>query len=385
MCTCSSIGALLLLTQYFSIYKPCNYRSYSFLVLLAMARRITAAEILQGIMALDDDDSGDDSEAKSIGEQEPQVESQESSSEEEEEPQMNAPIIGRDGTQWQQVTRENVGRANAANVFTGRQGLTGYSNRIRTPIDAFRLLIDEGCIRYIVQCTNEYAHRTMPDFSITEEEVEKFIGLLYLRGAMNAKNFPLEQLWSTTMGCPAFNRTMSRNRMRLIKKYLRFDHINQRRANLEMDKFALVSTVLNRFVDNSQKSYRPAASMTVDEQLFPTKARCRFTQYMPNKPDKFGIKFWICAEVDSKYAYNVIPYIGADDNRQLPLGTHVVLKLMEPLFGMGYNLTFDNFFTNKDLAQRLLQHRTTSVGTVRANRRELPPPKKLDLHASEFF
>uniref|UniRef100_T1HRF4 Uncharacterized protein n=1 Tax=Rhodnius prolixus TaxID=13249 RepID=T1HRF4_RHOPR len=27
--------------------------------------------------------------------------------------------------------------------------------------------------------------------------------------------------------------------------------------------------------------------------LFPTKSRCRFTRYMPNKPDKFGIKSWL--------------------------------------------------------------------------------------------
>ena len=74
---------------------------------------------------------------------------------------------------------------------------------------------------------------------------------------MNAKNFPQEKLWAKDMGCPAFNRTLSRDRMRLIKKFLRFDHRGQRRGNLEVDKFALISTVLNRFVDNSQKSYRP--------------------------------------------------------------------------------------------------------------------------------
>lgn len=40
------------------------------------------------------------------------------------------------------------------------------------------------------------------------------------------------------------------------------------------------------------------AIQMVDEQLFPTKAH---GQYMANKPDKFGIKFWIAADVETKF------------------------------------------------------------------------------------
>ncbi|CAD1476173.1 unnamed protein product, partial [Heterotrigona itama] len=31
------------------------------------------------------------------------------------------------------------------------------------------------------------------------------------------------------------------------------------------------------------------ANITIDKRLFPSKARCRFIQYLPNKSDKFGI------------------------------------------------------------------------------------------------
>ena len=67
-----------------------------------MAQQITAEEVLEGILAMDSDDSGDESETESTGESEPQAESQQSSSEEEEaeEPQLNATMVGRDGTQW---------------------------------------------------------------------------------------------------------------------------------------------------------------------------------------------------------------------------------------------------------------------------------------------
>ena len=141
-------------------------------------------------------------------------------SEEEEEVQQNvAQAVGRDGTQWEVEDRPNVGRVGAGNVFTEREGLMRYSQSIRTPLDAFRLLIDEGAIRHIIKCTNE--HYTHPDFNLMEEELDKFIGLLFFRGIMNAKNFPLEKLLAKDMGCPAFNRTLSRDRMRL-KEVLAF-------------------------------------------------------------------------------------------------------------------------------------------------------------------
>ena len=143
-----------------------------------------------------------------------------------------------------------------------------------------------------------------------------------------------------------------------------------------------MSWVLTRFIENSQKCYVPQESLTIDEQLFPTKSRCRFLQYMGNKPDKFGIKFWILADLRTKYCLNMIPYLGKDDQRTENLGTH------ETLFWArrGYNVTTDNFFTSLNHATKLLGKETSIVGTVRLNRREIPPlTHLLALHDSLFF
>lgn len=142
-----------------------------------------------------------------------------------------------------------------------------------------------------MSCTNEAAQSSCEGWSCSESDIEKFIGLLYLRGVMHQRNFPLDLMWSKEMGSGAFTNTMSRDRFRSIKRYLRFDHKSTRRQRLSSDKFCMISFVLQRLVDNSQKSYVPESSVTVDEQLFPTKSRCKFTQYMAQKPDKFGIKF----------------------------------------------------------------------------------------------
>lgn len=68
------------------------------------------------------------------------------------------------------------------------------------------------------------------------------------------------------------------------------------------------------------------------------------------------------------------------------LGTHVVLNLMTPYLSKGYNVCCDNFFTNIVLAEKLANNGTSIVGTVRANRREIPIGKaNLNIHESEFF
>ena len=93
---------------------------------------------------------------------------------------------------------------------------------------------------------------------------------------------------------------------------MRFDDRATGQERLKVDKFALMSWVLKRFDKNSQTAFVPEESLTIDEQLFPTKARCRFTQYMGSKPDKFGIKFWILADLNTKYCLTMIPYLGKD-------------------------------------------------------------------------
>ena len=68
-------------------------------------------------------------------------------------------------------------------------------------------------------------------------------------------------------------------------------------------------------------------------------------QYTPKKPDKLGIKFWMVADVNTKYLLHSIPYLGKDDSRsaEVKLGEHVVLQLFELYRKTGRNVTTDNF------------------------------------------
>ena len=174
-------------------------------------------------------------------------------------------------------------------------------------------------------------------------------------------------------------------------KHLRFDDFFSRRQRRETDKFCLISEVWNCLIENCKKCNVPNCDLTIDEQLFLCKTRCPFIQYMANKPDQFGIKFWLLADAQSKYLCNGKPYLGRDPSRSrcsdLPGG--VCLTLLQPYYKKGYNVTTDNYFTSLKLAEELKQKKTTILGTIRKQRREGPSTelimKDKELYASEIF
>ena len=84
-------------------------------------------------------------------------------------------------------------------------------------------------------------------------------------------------------------------------RFLHFDVKSERWQRKILDKFCLAFSLWKPFIDNSLKAYVTSPYIAIDEQLLPCKARCRSIQYMPNKPDKFGIKFWMAVDVQTKY------------------------------------------------------------------------------------
>ena len=95
---------------------------------------------------------------------------------------------------------------------------------------------------------------------------------------------------------------------------------------------------------------------------------------MVNKPDKFGIKFWVLVDNDTKYLCKAFPYLGKDElcsaNESLP--ESFVMRLMSPYLNKGRNVTTDNFFTTASLARTLKGKHTSIVGMISRTQREIP-------------
>ena len=110
---------------------------------------------------------------------------------------------------------------------------------------------------------------------------------------------------------------MSRDCFLKILKYLRFDDKpNRVRSGPGADKFAPITRVFQNCAIQCQKKYTCKFSLTVDEQLMPLKSRCSFVTFMPNKPDKYGVKFWVLAGVETKYVSNIHVCLGAQKKEQ---------------------------------------------------------------------
>lgn len=221
-----------------------------------------------------------------------------------------------DGTQWIKLeTGGSSGRPLTYTIFKDIAGPTSYAKKNIMPgyvNSTFELIIDRQMIQHIKDCTETEARQVLKK-NWTVAQLHAFVAIPYARGAYEATALKASYLWSKKWGPTFFAKTMPRNQFMEILRFIRFDKKTQRSEKLCTDKFTLISETWNRFINNSQACYKLYENISIDEQLFLTKARCRFTQYMPNKPHKFGIKFWLAVDVKTKYILNSFPYLGKDE------------------------------------------------------------------------
>ncbi|XP_073696117.1 uncharacterized protein [Garra rufa] len=266
----------------------------------------------------------------------------------------------KDGTVW---AEEDIGIPSAVanhSCFTAQAGPTESAKRkITSVLQSFLCLLDVGMLQTIRECTVHQARRTEPDWNLAIHELMAFISILFVRAIMCPVG-AIVDCWSESFLVPVIKETMPRDRFISIMQHLRFDDKDTRAERVKTDKFAAISDIWTRFNKNCAESFTPGEHMTIDVQLFPTKVRCPFTQYIATKPDKSGIKFWMATDLETKYVCKASPYLGKDPSRQKGerLAENVVMNLMEPFLDKGRNVTTDNFFTSLSLAHRLLHDNT---------------------------
>jgi hypothetical protein len=94
---------------------------------------------------------------------------------------------------------------------------------------------------------------------------------------------------------------MSRNRMIILLRFCRFDDATTHAVRAESEKLAPIRELWDMFLARLQICYIPGDSLKVDEQLIPSRGRCKFRQYMRSKPSKYGIKAFWCFDLKSVY------------------------------------------------------------------------------------
>lgn len=292
--------------------------------------------------------------------------------------------VGGDGTRWKKQPIQAPARRRPANIVREASGITNECD-IMSMTTIFSSLFTEEIQEIIVRYTNMYATKWIaqhePDGGwytnrwqpLNIIELRGFIGCLIFVGTLHAQHEALEELWAKDIGRPQLYATMSLKRFQAIMKFLRYDDTDTREERRSTDKLAPIRQLWDLFQERCRVCYKPGAFLTIDEQLVPFRGRCPFRVYMKSKPDKYGIKIWVVADSELHYALNSQVYLGkVGNNQEVGQGQRVVEDLSRIYYGTGRNITCDNFFTSIPLAKSLLQKNLTLVGTIRANKKELP-------------
>ena len=314
----------------------------------------------------------------------------------------------KDGTQWCSDPPPNA-QTRSRNILRHRGGPAAISN-LYTAKQLFKSIMTSEMCDIILRETNRKAKRVCDaynnrlvqrfrDYSkrppqktfeaFSETELDAFLGILIVAGVHRNNKENLDDIWNAD-ALPLIRAAMSRDRFKMMLRFIRFDNENTRAERVQTDKAAPIRDIWTMLNSNLMGAYKPHECITIDEQLFPFRGRTKFTQYIPSKPAKYGIKiFWAC-DASNAYPLEGQLYTGkpTDGPRQVNVGERTVLDLVSSYKGSGRNVTTDNFFTSMNLCKVLNSWNMTLVGTVRKNKRFLPsnmqPAKERPVKSTNF-
>jgi hypothetical protein len=291
-----------------------------------------------------------------------------------------------------------------------RRGFTGcgdptFEAHHRMPmfLMLFHLFWPDTLLRKICTETNRYA--TTVDGEgiapggqrwrhLSVAGLKAFFAISMLMGLKRQPN--MKTYWEREGGffhCPIISRIFSRDRFQQITKCLHITNPNSyvaTRGEPGYDKMGQVRWLVDDIRRACMREWSLGKYVTVDEMMIRYKGSyCPARQYMPNKPEKWGVKVWCLADSKSKFVYNFEIYYGKNPNGpegQAParvgegnMARNVVLGLIEGLEGKGHVFVTDNYFFSIGLFMELANRDIYATGTMRSNRVGLPSDLK-NLH-----
>lgn len=178
---------------------------------------------------------------------------------------------------------------------------------------------------------------------------------------------------------PAARERMSYRRYCQIKRYLHYCDesacITDRR-HPQYDKLYKVRFVYEHLKKVFIDYYQPGADISVDECMIPFTGRWGPKAYDKSKPIRWGVKVYMACCADSAYAFSLDIYSGRDadfdDLNTVNKVAAVVVKLVQELWGEGYHIFTDRFYTAPLLFHWLRSLDLSATGTCNTNRKHFP-------------
>ena len=266
--------------------------------------------------------------------------------------------------------------------FTGQKDLQKAVPPDSTPLDILLLLVNDKVLNLIVSETNRFANQTVAAKQpkkyarinkwreTNAEEIKQFLGLITWMGLVKLSS--LKDYWAKD---GIYKQTipqsvMARNRFQLLLSLLHFNDNDTIRTGDRLAKFQPLLDVLEQ---NFKELFCPGEDIVIDETLIPWRGRLIFRQYIPNKAHRYGIKLFKLCSVNG-YTWGLKVYSGRSvtGEREVGLAKNICLNLAEQLLHQGRTLYIDNFYTSYELAKCFLDKKTHVVGTLRANKKDIP-------------
>ena len=149
---------------------------------------------------------------------------------------------------------------------------------IPTPLQYFKMFLDNECIKYIAEQTNLYAMtKDGKQLCTFAKEIEQFIGILLYTGIFPCRSYGT--YWSNFSRFPLIADIMSRNRFQLLFRYIHFNDNTQAkpRDHPNYDPLFKVSPLLKRLRD-AMARIETEERHSMDEQIIPFKGRSGLKQ-----------------------------------------------------------------------------------------------------------
>lgn len=259
-------------------------------------------------------------------------------------------------------------------TFMGSKVLGPDLLQLETPEQFFFYLFPTELIKKVVEETNLYQVQKDPNstFRLSEEDVKQFIGVTYLMSLIQLPR--VTNHWSSVLGTPLIQETMSLNKFEKIRQTLHFNDNSKDlpRSNPECDRLFKIRPVVD-FLNKTFSKIPMEEHLCVDEQMCSTKARNSLKRYNPNKPHKWGYKVFVLSGV-SGFAYRTEIETGKENivlqgEPDLGASSNVVMRLARMIpRNQNFKLYFDNYFTSLRLMEYLAKEGILSLGTIRRNR-----------------
>ena len=269
----------------------------------------------------------------------------------------------RPKTYWSRDNRQPF-----VSEFTGEPGI-----KVEIPDSALgftQLFLNREFLEYLVLETNRHANQERDEnhhlykdwYPVNLKEMANYLRLVMLFGIMKLPRLNMYFSINAPYHCPAVTRCMTFNRFKSISAFF---NVNDDSAIPEdnTDKLIRVRPLVDYFTKKFKDVYTPNKNMSIDERMMTYKGLLNFKRYLPDQPDKTGIKLYILAESKSGYVYNFDLHSG---HGKTTLET--VHTLTEPIRNKGYHVYMDNYYNSVKVSEELLKHKIYSCGMLRVIR-----------------